>query len=70
MTTHANPIFEIIRMLPRLAVIAMLVGATAFAVSKVNAAPGSAIVQTTLDGLSVGKRNGVGFVLAVTLQRT
>lgn len=69
MTIHANPVADILRMLPRLAVIAALVGSTAFAVSKVNAAPEAIVTDAMLVGGTLAKPSGVGFVLAVGLQR-
>jgi hypothetical protein len=52
-----------------LALIAALFGTTAFAVSKVNAATGSVVADAVLVGGQMNKPSGVGFVLAVGLQR-
>ncbi|MCR5858953.1 hypothetical protein [Mesorhizobium sp. J428] len=69
MTTYANPIADIVRMLPRLALIALFIGSTALAVSKVNAAPEAIVTDVMLVGGQIAKPSGVGFVLAVGLQR-
>lgn len=65
MQTRTNPIAEIVAMLPKLAFIAMLTGATAAAASQFVAAPQSVM----LVGGQFEKPSGVGFVLAVSLQR-
>jgi len=69
MTIHATPIADVVRMLPRLALIALFIGSTAFAVSKVNAAPEAVVTDVMLVGGQIAKPSGVGFVLAVGLQR-
>jgi len=69
MTSRIHPISEIFGMLPRLAVVAMLVATTAFAVSKVNAAQDTVQSNVMLVGGQLTKPSGVGFVLAVGLQR-
>lgn len=69
MTIDTNPITDMLRTLPRLALIAALFGTTAFAVSKVNAATGSVVADAVLVGGQMTKPSGVGFVLAVGLQR-
>jgi len=66
MRTTKNPIEELFGMLPRLALIALLSGVTAAGASQFVSEP-SAIMQ--VDGGSMTKPSGVGFVLAVTLQR-
>ncbi len=69
MTLDCNPIADFARMLPRLALIVALVAGTAFAVSQVNAAPDAFLSEATLVGGEMAKPSGVGFVLAVGLQR-
>lgn len=69
MTIDTNPITDILRTLPRLALIAALFATTAFAVSKVNAATGSVVTDAVLVGGQMTKPSGVGLVLAVGLQR-
>lgn len=69
MTIDTNPITDILRTLPRLALIAAMFATTAFAVSKVNAATGSVVTDAVLVGGQMTKPSGVGFVLAVGLQR-
>lgn len=66
-TTH--PIFEIVGMLPKLLLVALIVATTAFAVSKVNAAQSAVQSSVVLVGGDLVKPSGVGFVLAVGLQR-
>jgi len=67
-STH-HPLLEIVGMMPRLALIAMLLATTAFAVSKVNAAQDTVQSNVVLVGGQLAKPSGVGFVLAVGLQR-
>lgn len=67
MTTRSTT--DTIRMLPRLALIAALFASTAFAVSKVSAATGNVVTDVMLVGGQMAKPSGVGFVLAVGLQR-
>ncbi len=69
MTSSTHPILEIVGMMPRLALIAMLLATTAFAVSKVNAAQTNVRSNVVLVGGQLTKPSGVGFVLAVGLQR-
>ena len=69
MTINANPIADMLRTLPRLALVAALFATTAFAVSRVNAATGSVVTDVMLVGGQMAKPSGVGFVLAVGLQR-
>ena len=69
MTSSTPPILEIVGMMPRLALIAMLLATTAFAVSKVNAAQTNVRSNVVLVGGQLTKPSGVGFVLAVGLQR-
>jgi hypothetical protein len=66
-TTH--PISEIVGMLPKLVLVALIVATTAFAVSKVNAAQNAVQSNVVLVGGQLTKPSGVGFVLAVGLQR-
>ncbi|GEM_PF-1306319 len=67
MRNNNRPFAEIFGMLPRLALIALLSGVTAAGASQLVSEP-SAIAQT-VDGGSISRPSGVGFVLAVTLQR-
>jgi hypothetical protein len=69
MTTMTNPISEIVGMLPKLMLVALIVATTAFAVSKVNAAQTAVQSNVMLVGGDLVKPSGVGFVLAVGLQR-
>ena len=69
MATRANPFIEVARMLPKLALIAAFLTATALAVSSVNAAPEAVSINAMLVGGEIAKPSGVGFVLAVGLQR-
>lgn len=63
-----NPIRELIAMMPRLAVVASLAVVTATGATRLMAEP-DPIAQTALFGGEFAKPNGVGFVLAVSLQR-
>jgi len=69
MTTFSAITADTLKMLPRLLTIAALVATTAFAVSKVNAAPEAVVTDVMLVGGQLTKPSGVGFVLAVGLQR-
>jgi len=69
MTTTTHPIFELLGMLPKLLLVATIVATTAFAVSKVNAAQTAVQSGVVLVGGQLTKPSGVGFVLAVGLQR-
>ena len=63
-----NPVRELIAMLPRLAVVACLAVVTATGATRFMVEP-APIAQTALLGGDFAKPNGVGFVLAVGLQR-
>lgn len=69
MNSHAHPLAELAWMVPRILLVAALVATTAFAVSRVSAAPGSVVADVMLVGGEIAKPSGVGFVLAVGLQR-
>lgn len=67
MRNNNRPFAELFGMLPKLALIALLSGATAAGASQLVNEPSP--IATTVDGGSIAKPSGVGFVLAVTLQR-
>jgi hypothetical protein len=69
MTMTALSITETLGMLPRLALIAVLLAGSALAVGKVNASTGNVVSDVMLVGGELTKPSGVGFVLAVGLQR-
>jgi hypothetical protein len=66
MRNNNRPISELFGMLPKLVVIALLSGVTAAGASQLVAKPNPI---STVDGVSMTKPSGVGFVLAMTLQR-
>lgn len=66
--TFTNAVTETARMLPRLALVTLLLAGTATMVSRVNAAS-DASAGFLLAGQDIKTPNGVGFVLAVGLQR-
>lgn len=66
--TFTNAVTETARMLPRLALVTLLLAGTATMVSRVNAAS-DAGAGFLLAGQDIKAPSGVGFVLAVGLQR-
>ena len=70
MLSNASPALrEAVRFLPRLLVVVAVVAGSAFAVSRVNAAGEAPFANAILTGGQLTKPSGVGFVLAVTIQR-
>ncbi len=67
MRNNNRPYAETFGMLPKLALIALLSGATAAGASQLVSEPSA--ISSVVDGGSITKPSGVGFVLAVTLQR-
>lgn len=66
MRNNKRPFVELFGMLPKLVLIALLSGVTAAGASQLVTKPGAI---STVDGISMTKPSGVGFVLAMTLQR-
>lgn len=68
MRNNKSTFAELFGMLPKLVLIALLSGVTAAGASQLVASP-DPIATAMVDGGSITKPSGVGFVLAVTLQR-
>jgi hypothetical protein len=68
MRNNNRPFAEIFGMLPKLVLIVLLSGATAAGASQLVNEP-DPVVTAMVDGGSITKPSGVGFVLAMTLQR-
>lgn len=60
---------ELLRMVPRLAILALIAGGATNLVSNSMASPEPIMTSKVLTGGRIAKPNGVGFVLAVGLQR-